>query len=35
MRVARQAGKKHAAKDAIAITTNADPKASGSRGLTL
>jgi hypothetical protein len=35
MRVARQAGKKQAAKDAIVITTNADPNATGSRGLTL
>jgi hypothetical protein len=35
MRVARQAGKKHAAKEASVITTNADPNASGSRGLTL
>jgi len=33
--VARQAGKKHAANAAIANTTNADPNASGSRGLTL
>ena len=35
IRVARQAGKKHAAKEASVITTNADPNASGSRGLTL
>src|SRR5713226_8879548 len=35
IRVARQAGKKHAAREAMVITTNADPKASGSRGLTL
>jgi hypothetical protein len=33
-RVARQAGKKHAANETIVITTNADTKASGSRGLT-
>jgi hypothetical protein len=35
VRVARHAGKKHAANDAMAITRNADPNASGSRGLTL
>jgi hypothetical protein len=35
VRVARQAGKKHAANEAIIITTNADPNVSGSRGLTL
>jgi hypothetical protein len=35
MRVARQAGKKQAAKDASMITANADPNANGSRGLTL
>jgi hypothetical protein len=33
--VARQAGKKHTANEAIVITTTADPNASGSRGLTL
>ena len=34
VRVARQAGRTHAARAAIVITTNADPKAIGSRGLT-
>ena len=34
VRVARQAGRKQAASDAIVITTKADPNASGSRGLT-
>jgi len=33
VRVARQAGKKHAAVDATVITANAAAKASGSRGL--
>jgi hypothetical protein len=33
--VARHAGKVHAASEAMVITTNAEPKASGSRGLTL
>jgi hypothetical protein len=33
VRVARQAGKKHAATDATIITANAAAKASGSRGL--
>ena len=33
IRVARQAGSPHAVNDAIAITTNANPNASGSRGL--
>src|SRR5271170_4618892 len=35
VRVARQAGKKHAANEAIVITASADAKASGSCGLTL
>src|SRR5713226_393960 len=35
VRAARRAGKKHAASETIVITTSADPKASGSRGLTL
>ncbi len=35
VRVARHAGKKHAANAAMVMTTNAEPKASGSRGLTL
>src|SRR6202008_2912175 len=35
LRVARHAGKKHAARAATVITISADPKASGSRGLTL
>ena len=35
VRVARQAGKRHAANEAIAITMNADPNATGSRGFTL
>jgi hypothetical protein len=35
MRVARQAGKKQAASDAIVITAIADPNASGSCGLIL
>ena len=34
VRVARQAGKKHAAVDARVITANAAAKAGGSRGLT-
>ena len=34
VRIARQAGRKHAASEAINITSNADPNASGSRGLT-
>jgi hypothetical protein len=33
--MARQAGNKHAASEAINITANARAKASGSRGLTL
>jgi hypothetical protein len=35
MRVARQAGKKQATKETVVITTNANPNATGSRGLTL
>src|SRR5580693_1586365 len=35
VRVARQAGRKHAANEAMVITARADPKASGSYGLTL
>jgi hypothetical protein len=35
VRVARLAGRKHAANEAMVITTNAVPYASGSRGLTL
>jgi hypothetical protein len=35
IRVARHAGKKHAASATIVMTTKADPNASGSRGLTL
>src|ERR1700737_3307750 len=35
VRVARQAGRKQAANAATVMTTNAEPKASGSRGLTL
>src|SRR6266566_3079831 len=35
VRVARHAGRKQAVNDAMAMTTNADPNASGSRGLTL
>src|SRR5437762_10110884 len=35
VRVARHAGTTHATRDAAQITTNADPNASGSRGLTL
>jgi hypothetical protein len=35
VRVARQAGKKHAVNAAIVIIANAAPKASGSCGLTL
>jgi len=34
VRVARNAGKKHAASAAIVITAKAAPNASGSRGLT-
>jgi len=33
--VARQAGKKHAANEAIVITAKADTNVSGSRGLTM
>ncbi len=35
VRVARHAGKKHAANAAIVITANADPNANGSHELTL
>jgi hypothetical protein len=35
VRIARQAGKEHAASEAITITTRADPSVKGSRGLTL
>ena len=35
VRIARQAGRKQAANAAIVMTANADPKAKGSRGLTL
>src|ERR1700733_5402098 len=34
VRVAPQAGQKHAASEATAITTSAEPNAAGSRGLT-